>query len=38
MGPLAQPDRHDFPRLLHELVPRLTAILHDILIGFEDEV
>jgi hypothetical protein len=33
--PLAQPDGHDAPGLVDELVPCLTAVIDQIVIGFE---
>jgi hypothetical protein len=38
MGPIAQSDGHDLPRLLGELVPREATVIENILIGFEDAV
>ena len=38
MCPFAQPDGHDSPRLIDESVPGFTAMLHQILIGFEDAI
>ena len=38
MGPIAQPDGHDAPRLIDELVPRVAAMVDDVVIGFEDAV
>jgi hypothetical protein len=33
---VAQCDRHDAPWLIDELVPRLTAMVDEIVVGFED--
>ena len=38
MRPLAQPDGHDAPGLVDELVPCLAAVIDEIVIGFEDTV
>src|SRR4051812_36357929 len=38
MGPLAQSDGHDSPRLIDELVPRHTAVVDEIIVRFEDAV
>ena len=38
MRPLAQSDGHDAPRLVDELVPCLTAMADEIIVGFEDAV
>ena len=38
MGPIAQSDGHDLPRLLGELVPREATVIENIFIGFEDAV
>ena len=38
MRPLAQSDGHDAPRLIGELVPSLTAMVDEIIVGFEDAV
>ena len=38
MGPIAQPDGHDPPGLIDELVPSLTAMIDEIVVGFEDAV
>jgi hypothetical protein len=38
MGPVAQADGHDAPGLLDELVPSLTAMIDDLLVGAEDPV
>ena len=38
MGPLAEPDGHDAPGLVDELVPCLTAVIDEIIIRFEDAV
>ena len=35
MRPLAEPDGHDSPRLIDELVPCLTAVIDEIVIRFE---
>ena len=35
MGPLAQPDGHDAPRLIDELVPCRTAMVDEIVVRFE---
>ncbi len=38
MCPLAHSDGHNFPRPLDEVVPGVTAMVEDILIGREDPV
>ena len=38
MGPLAQSDGHDAPRLIDELVPCRTTMVDEIVVGFEDAV
>ena len=38
MGPIAQRDGHDAPRLIDELVPRVAAMVDDIVVGFEGSV
>jgi len=38
VGPVAQCDRHDAPWLIDELVPRLTAMVDEIVVGFEDAI
>ena len=38
MGPLAQSDGHDFPRLIDDAVPSLAGGIEDILVGLEDAV
>ena len=38
MGRLAQCDGHDAPRLICELVPGRTAMIEEIVVGFEDAV
>ena len=38
MRPLAEPDGHDAPGLVDELVPCLTAMIDEIVVGFEDTV
>ena len=38
MRPLAEPDGHDAPGLVGELVPCLTAVIDEIIIRFEDAV
>jgi hypothetical protein len=38
MGPFAGSDRHDFPRLVDELVPGIAAVVKDIRVGFEASV
>jgi len=38
MGPFTGSDRHDFPRLVDELVPSITAVVEDIRVGLEDPV
>src|SRR2546426_1744617 len=38
MGPLAQSDGHDAPRLVDELVPCRTTMVDEIVVGFEDAV
>ena len=36
MRPLAERDGHDAPGLVDELVPCLTAMIDEIVVGFED--
>ncbi len=38
MGPLAVSDGHDFPRLVDEVVPGITAVFNDVVVGCEDAV
>jgi len=38
MSPLAQSDGHDAPGVVDELVPRLAAVVDEIVVGFEDAV
>src|SRR5271156_4615086 len=38
MGPLAQSDGHDPPRLIDELVPSIATVVDDVVEGFEDSV
>ena len=38
MGPIAQPDGHDPPGLIGELVPSITAMVDEIVVGFEDAI
>ena len=38
MGPFPVSDGHDLPRLIDELVPGLTAVGDDFVIGFEDPI
>src|SRR6266576_6937181 len=38
VGPLAQSDGHDAPRLVDELVPCRTTMVDEIVVGFEDAV
>ena len=38
MRPIAQPDGHDPPGLVDELVPCLAAVVDEIVVGFEDSV
>ena len=38
MGPLAQSQRHDAPRLIDELVPGVAAVVEDVVAGAEDAV
>ena len=38
MRPLAQSDGHDAPGLIDELVPSVTAMVDEIVVGFEDAV
>ena len=38
MGPLAQSDGHDFPRLIDDVVPSLAGGIEDIPVGLEDAV
>ena len=36
MSPMAQPDGHDPPGLIGELVPSIAAMVDEIVVGFED--
>ena len=38
MRPVAQADGHDAPWLIDELVPRVTAVVEDVVVRFEDAV
>ena len=38
MRPLAEPDGHDAPGLVDELVACLTAVIDEIVVGFEGTV
>ena len=38
MRPVAQTDGHDFPGHIDELVPCVTAMVEDVVVGFEDTV
>jgi hypothetical protein len=38
MCPIAQADRHDGPGLVGELVPGVTAVVEDVVVGAEDPV
>ena len=38
MSPLAQSDGHDAPWLIDELVPGRTAVVDEIVVGFEDAI
>ncbi len=38
MSPLAQADGHDDPGLVDELVPSVTEVIDDLLVGVEDPV
>ena len=38
MSPIAESDGIDAPRLIDELVPGVTAVVDDIVVGFEDAV
>ena len=38
MRPMAQTDGHDPPGLIDELVPCLTAMVDEIVVGFEDAI
>ena len=38
MRPLAQSDGHDAPGLIDEIVPCLTTVIDEIVVGFEDTV
>src|SRR5947207_13464461 len=35
MRPIAQPDGHDFPGHVDKCVPCVTAVIEDIVVGFE---
>lgn len=38
MGPFAEPDGHDGPGLIDQLVPGMAAMVDDIFVGLEDPV
>src|SRR5680860_1161954 len=38
MGPVAQADGHDVPRLIDELVPGVAAMIEQVVVGLEDPV
>ena len=38
MGPIAQPDGHDDPRLIDERVPGVAAVVEDIVVGQEHAI
>ncbi len=38
MSPCSQAERHDAPRLIGETIPCETAMIEDIVVGFEDAV
>ena len=38
MCPLAQSDGHNFPRSVDKGIPSVTAVIDDIVVGFEDAV
>lgn len=38
MGPIAEADGHDCPRLIDEPVPGVTAVIDDVVVGSEDTV
>lgn len=38
MDPLAHSDRHDTPWLIDEPIPSMTAVVDDVVVGFEDAV
>ena len=38
MGPVAQADRHDGPRLIDEFVPGVATVLKDVVVGPEDTI
>ena len=38
MRPSSQPEGHDAPRLVGEVVPGEAAVIKDIVVGFEDAV
>jgi hypothetical protein len=38
VGPFAEAQGHDAPRLIDKLVPGVTAVIDDIVVGFEDAV
>jgi hypothetical protein len=38
MGPVAEADRHDGPRLVDEPLPGVAAVVEDVLVGLEDAV
>jgi hypothetical protein len=38
MGPIAQSDGHNPPRLFGKLVPSLAAMVDEIVVGFEEAV
>jgi hypothetical protein len=38
IGPIAQADGHDMPRLIDEPVPGVAAMIEQIIVGLEDPV
>ena len=38
MSPFAHADGHDAPRLVDEFVPRVAAVIDDVVVGFEYSV
>jgi hypothetical protein len=38
VGPVAEPQGHYAPRLIGKLVPGVTAVIDDIVVGFEDAI
>ena len=38
MGPVAEAEGHDAPRLIDEIVPRCAGVIEDVFVSLEDLV